>query len=56
MPVEDEWIEKEGLYALVVHPFLKDRSDLQVKPVLLKAEVGQIRSSDRHTEPMPAKI
>ncbi len=38
--VEDERIEKEGLYALVVHPLLKDWTDLQVKPVLLKAEVA----------------
>ncbi len=38
--VEDEQIKKEGLYALVVHPLLKDRSDLQVKLVLLKVEVA----------------
>ncbi len=38
--VGDERIEKEGLYALVAHPLLKNRSDLQVKPVLLKAEVA----------------
>ncbi len=40
VPVEDERIKKEGLYALVVHPLLKHRSDLQVKLVLLKAEVA----------------
>ncbi len=54
--VEDEWIEKEGLYALVVHPLLKDRSDLQVKPVLLKAEVaGRLEVVTDIQNPCPQK-